>query len=73
MSHARDCYRNAIAEPFFSNLKRELALHEERAIGAEARAAVFQWITLYYRRTRLRSELGYLRPAPFKQKRREVG
>ena len=73
MSHARDCYDNAMAESLFSTLKRELTHHETYATRADARAAVFQWITMYYQRTRLHSALGYLSPAQFEERHRNVG
>lgn len=51
MSHARDCYDNAMAASLFSTLKRELPYHETSATRVQARAAVFQWMTTNCRRT----------------------
>jgi len=72
MSHARDCYDHAMAESLFATLKRELTDHETYRDRAEARAAVSQWITTYYQRTRLHSALGYLSPAQFEEEHRRV-
>lgn len=73
MSHARDCYDNAMAESLFSTLKRELTLHETYATRAQARVAVFQWIAMYYHRARLHSALGYLSPEQFEKEHRKAG
>ena len=62
-----------MAESLFSTLKRVLAHHKTHADRAQARAAVFQLITMYYKRTRLHNALGYLSPAQFEERHRRVG
>jgi len=73
MSHARDWCDNAMAEWLFSTLTRELTHHETHGDRAKTRAAVFQWIAMYYQRTRPHSALGYLSPAQVEERHRNVG
>ena len=63
MSRKGNCYDNAVAESFFSNLKNEV-MHD-RLFGSreEAKAAVSNYIELYYNRQRLHQTLGYQTPA----------
>jgi transposase InsO family protein len=54
---------NAPMESFFASLKTE-RVHEARfRRRAEARAAVFEYIEVFYNRQRLHSALGYRTPA----------
>ena len=63
MSRKGNCYDNAVAESFFSNLKNE-AMHERLfASRAEAKAVVSDYIELYYNRRRLHQTLDYQTPA----------
>jgi putative transposase len=55
------CWDNAVAESFFSSLKRELVSQYRFATRAEARRAIFAW-TIRYNTTRLHSSLGYRSP-----------
>jgi transposase InsO family protein len=70
MSRAGECRDNAPAESFWSTLKNELVHHEEFATRAEARAAIFDYIEVFYNRTRLHSSLGYISPEAFEASRR---
>lgn len=65
MSRKGDCYDNAMAESFFATLKRELMPDEGWPTKVEARAAVFEWIAVYYNRQRHHSSLGYRTPLDF--------
>ncbi len=65
MSRKGNCYDNAARESFWSSLKRELVHRERFATRAEARAAVFEWIEIFYNRERLHSALGYKSPVDF--------
>jgi transposase InsO family protein len=62
MSRKGNCYDNAVAESFFSNLKNEV-MHD-RLFGSreEAKAAVSNYIEMYYNRQRLHQTLGYQTP-----------
>ena len=65
MSRKGDCLDNAMAESFFATLKRELMPKDGWPTTEEARAAVFEWIAVYYNRQRLHSSIGYLPPVDF--------
>jgi transposase InsO family protein len=65
MSRKGNCYDNAVKESFFHTLKTELCDHEHYRTRAEARASVFEFIEVFYNRTRLHSTLGYRSPAEF--------
>ncbi len=65
-------YDNAVAESFFSTLKREL-LHKHRwPTRAAARAAIFEYIECFYNRTRLHSTNGMLSPEQFEKMHAEA-
>lgn len=66
MGSVGDSYDNALAESFFSSLKRELVDDANFRTKAEARTLVFQWI-IWYNRQRLHSSLGYIPPEEFEQ------
>ncbi|MFZ0436190.1 MAG: integrase core domain-containing protein, partial [Chthoniobacterales bacterium] len=55
------CWDNAVAESFWSSLKRELVHRHRFATRAQARRAIFAWIN-WYNQHRLHSTLGYLSP-----------
>lgn len=63
MSGRKSAYDNAVAESFFSNLKNELVHHCDFPTRDHARAAIFDYIELYYNRKRLHQTLGYRTPA----------
>lgn len=62
------CFDNAVIERFWATLKRELVYPRERfATREEARAAIFEFIEIYYNRERLHSSLGYETPATYER------
>jgi transposase InsO family protein len=63
MSRRGNCYDNAVVESFFGTFKQELAHHTHWATSAEARAAVHEYIEVFYNRQRLHSSLDYRTPA----------
>jgi putative transposase len=68
MSRRGNCYDNAAMESFWSSLKRELVYRCLFATRAQARAAIFEWIEVFYNRERLHSALGYQSPVDFETK-----
>ena len=63
MSRRGNCLDNAPMESFFASLKKE-RVHEARfRTRAEAQAAVFEYVEVFYNRQRLHSALGYRTPA----------
>ena len=67
MSAKGNAYDNAVAESFFSNLKNELAHHGDFATREQARAAIFDYIEIFYNRPRRHQSLGYISPVHFEQ------
>jgi putative transposase len=65
MSRPANCYDNAAMESFWSSLKRELVHRCQFATRAEAKAAIFEWIEVFYNRERFHSALGYQSPVDF--------
>jgi ubiquinone/menaquinone biosynthesis C-methylase UbiE len=65
MSRSGDCYDNAMAESFNATIKQELVARTHWPTRQEARAAVFEWITVFYNRQRRHSSIGYLSPVEF--------
>jgi transposase InsO family protein len=69
MSRKANCRDNAVAESFFSNLKNELAWHQTFDTRAQARAAVFEYIELFYNRQRIHQTLDYVSPVRYEERR----
>jgi len=67
MSRKGNCWDNAVAESFFATLKTELVYKSNWATRLQARAAIFEYIEVFYNRSRLHSSLGYVTPAAFEQ------
>jgi len=65
MSRRGNCWDNAVAESFFSSLKKEhikKKIYKNRLI---ARAAIAEYIEAFYNSTRRHSHLGGVSPAAF--------
>jgi putative transposase len=63
MSRRGNCWDNAVAESFFATLKTELVYRRPWGSRIELRAALFEYIELFYNRRRLHSTLDYKTPA----------
>ena len=63
MSRRGNCLDNAPMESFFASLKTEAVHQIQFRTRAEAKAAVFEYIEVFYNRQRLHSALGYRTPA----------
>jgi transposase InsO family protein len=63
MSRKGNCWDNAVAESFFATLKTELVHRRRWATRLDLRAALFEYIEVFYNRRRLHSTLGYKTPA----------
>jgi transposase InsO family protein len=70
MSRTGDCYDNAVVESFWGKLKTEMIYHEHFPTMNAARAAVFDYIEVFYNRQRLHAALGYVSPAQFEARRK---
>jgi transposase InsO family protein len=69
MSRTGNCYDNAPAESFWATLKNELMSDRTFATRAQARAAIFEYIEVFYNRQRIHSSLGYVSPESFEASR----
>jgi len=67
MSRRGDCWDNAPMESFFASLKKELVHGADFATRAEARAALVEYIEVFYNNQRRHSSLGYVSPAEYEQ------
>jgi putative transposase len=65
MSRRANCWGNAVVESFFSTLKHELVDGEIYETREKARAAIFEYIEIWYNRRRRHSTLGYVSPEQF--------
>ena len=68
MSRKGNCWDNAPSESFFSTLKIEL-MEGGKAFRSrqEARAAIFEYVEVFYNRKRLHSSLGNMTPVEFEE------
>lgn len=67
MSRRGNCYDNALAESFFATLKKELIYRQNFQTKQEARDAIFEYIEVWYNRTRIHSSLGFMTPVQFEE------
>jgi putative transposase len=69
MSRVGDCYDNAPKESFWATLKKELFDEKKFATHVQARAAIFEYIEVFYNRQRIHSSIGYISPEQFEASR----
>lgn len=67
MSRRGNCYDNAAMESFFSSLKKERIQRRIYQTREEARADVFDYIEVFYNRSRRHSSLGQISPYEFER------
>jgi putative transposase len=67
MSRRGNCWDNAVAESFFSSLKKERIRRRIYVSRQEAKADVFDYIEAFYNRVRRHSHLDQLSPLAFEQ------
>jgi len=67
MSRKGNCWDNAVAESFFSTLKRECMTKNKFATRKEAEIIVFEWIETWYNRFRRHSHLNQMNMLEFEQ------
>ena len=67
MSRRGNCWDNAVAESFFSSLKKERIKRRIYKTRELARADVFDYIEVFYNRTRRHSHLGGVSPEAYEQ------
>lgn len=67
MSRRGNCWDNAVAESFFSSLKKERIRKRIYKTRDQARADIFDYIEVFYNRTRRHSHLGLVSPEAFER------
>jgi putative transposase len=67
MSRRGNCWDNAPMEGFFASLKKELTRGEIFPTREEARSSLFEYIEVFYNRTRRHSSLGYRSPIEYER------
>ena len=67
MSRRGNCHDNAVAESFFSSLKRERIRRRTYKTRDEARQDVFDYIEMFYNPVRKQVRNGMLSPAQFER------
>ena len=67
MGRRGNCWDNAVAESFFSSLKKERIRKRIYKTRELARADIFDYIEVFYNRARRHSHLGQVRPEAFER------
>jgi len=70
MSRKANCWDNAVTESFFGNLKGEMVHHECFATRREAKDKLFDYIEVFYNRSRIHSAAGYFALAEYEARYR---
>jgi transposase InsO family protein len=65
MSRQGNCWDNAVSESFFGVLKNELVHHEHLATRQAAKDKLFDYIEVFYNRSRIHSAAEYFAPAEY--------
>lgn len=65
MSRRGDCWDNAVAESFFNSLKKERIRKRIYKTRDLARVDIFDYIDVFYNRTRRHTHLGGVSPEAF--------
>ena len=64
---------NALSESFVATLKAELVSRARFPSREAAKMAIFEYLEVFYNRTRLHSSLGYRSPSDFEEGRMREG
>jgi putative transposase len=67
MSRKGNCWDNAVAESFFATIKRELLDRTIWHTHGDARSAIFNYIEMWYNRSRRHSSLDYRSPDEYER------
>jgi len=73
MSRRGNCWDNAVAESFFGSLKKERIRKQIYRTRDQARADIFDYIEMFYNRSRRHSHLGDVSPEAFEQASKRSG
>ena len=67
ISRRGNCYDNAVAESFFSSLKKERVKQKIYSTREDAKTDIFEYIELFYNRQRRHSHLNQMSPMAFEK------
>jgi putative transposase len=67
MSRRGNCFDNAVAESFFSSLKKEKIRKQIFRTRDEAKTVIFDYIEVFYNRKRRHSYLGMISPLDYEK------
>ena len=67
MSRKGNCWDNAVSESFFATLKSELIETRVWETREQVRAAIFEYVEIWYNRERLHSSLDYNSPVTYEE------
>ncbi len=70
MSRKGNCWDNAVTESFFGILKSEMVHHERFGTRKEAKDKIFDYIEVFYNRSRIHSASEYFAPAEYEARYR---
>jgi putative transposase len=70
MSRKGNCWDNAVTESFFGVLKNEMVHHEQFRTRQEAKDKIFDYIEVFYNRSRIHSASDYFAPAEYEARYR---
>jgi putative transposase len=73
MSRRGNCYDNAVAESFFSRLKKERISNHVYHTSDKSRADLFDYIEVFYNRVKCHSHLNEMTREAFKEIWRKQG
>ena len=73
MSRRGNCWDNAVAASFFGSLKKERIRKQIYRTRDQARADIFDYIEMFYNRSRRHSHLGDVSPEAFEQASKRSG
>jgi putative transposase len=65
MSRKGNCWDNAVTESFFGILKSEMVYHERFATRRETKDKLFDYLEVFYNRSRIHSASDYFAPAGY--------
>lgn len=71
MSRKGNCWDNACVESFFASLKDEEVYDMKYRTRREARMSIFEYIEVFYNRTRRHSTLGQVSPIDFEMRNKQ--
>ena len=72
LSRRGRCWDDAVAESLFATLKEELVHRQTLPTRVAARRAIFEFIEIFYDRSRLHSSLRYRTPVEYEEERRNA-